>query len=205
MKSLLLNRSAVTALLCAAAVSPAVLAYEMGDWAVHVGVHEVSPKNDNHDVVGVESATSLTANVVYFFTPTIAADLLVAAPFKHDITLNNGGSEVGSTRHLPPTLSLVWYPNLSETWHPFIGAGINYTMFFEEDTKGALAGSRLKLDDSVGVAASAGVAYSFSPNWAVVLDARYMKIETEAHLDGASLGDVEIDPFIYGAAIEYRF
>ncbi len=205
MKQLVPNPIALVLGLAVSAVCPAALAYDQGDWAVHVGVHQVDPKSDNHEIVGVESATGLTANLLYFFTPTIATDLLVALPFKHDITLNGDGSEVGSTRHLPPTLSLVWYPQLSPTWHPFVGAGINYTLFFEEHTRGALDGTRLKLDDSVGPALQAGLAYTLSPHWSLTVDARYMQIRTDAHLNGDSLGEVEIDPFTYGAGIEYRF
>ena len=187
--------------LCCAAAS----AYEAGDWTARVGLHYVDPKSDNHEVVGVDGSAGVTASVAYFATPTIAVDLLVALPFEHDITLNSDGSTVGSTQHLPPTLSLMWYPRLSDRWQPFVGAGVNYTLFFEEDTEGALAGSRLKLDESIGAAFAAGLEYTLTPKISLVLDVRYMDIDTEAELDGASLGDVHIDPWAYGASVGYRF
>ena len=187
-----------------ALAAPLAHAYDGGDWLVRVGSHYVDPKSDNSDIVNVDGAFGLTGSVDYFVTPQLAVDLLLAVPYQHDINLN-GGDKVASTRHLPPTLSLVWYPQLSETVHPFIGAGLNYTMFFDEKTTGALAGSKLKLDDSFGIAGVVGVAVDFGPKWSVSADVRYFDIDTKAKLDGASIGDVAIDPFGYGLSVGYRF
>lgn len=200
-----LNRTALALSLCASALSPAATAYDQGDWVARAGVHYVMPKDDNHETVSVDSAPGITGSIAYFVAPAFAVDLLLALPFEHDITLNDGGSEVGSTQHLPPTLSLVWYPQVSDRFHPFVGAGINYTIFFEEETKGALAGTKLELDDSFGPAAVIGAEWTLSPKWTIMVDTRYLQIESEAKLNGASLGDVEIDPFAVGAAVGYRF
>ena len=181
------------------------LAYETGDWVARVGAHRVNPQGDNHEVVSVEGATSVTGGVTYFVAPHFGIDLLLAAPFKHDIELESDGSKVGSTRHLPPTLSLMWYPDLSERLQPFLGMGLNYTTFFEEQTSGALEGAKLRLDDSFGVAFAAGLEYRFATDLSVIVDVRYFEIDTHAHLDGASLGKVHIDPMAFGAAIGYRF
>lgn len=193
------------ACLVAALASPAAMAYEAGDWDARISVHHLVPKDKNHDVVSVESSTGITGSVEYFFTPTLAADLLVAVPFQHDVSLNGGGGDVAETRHLPPTLSLMWYPDVAERVRPFVGAGINYTMFFDEKTRGALDGSKLKLDDSVGVAFTAGIDIKLPEPWTLMVDARYFDIDTEAHLDGSSLGDIHIDPYAIGAALGYRF
>lgn len=190
--------------LLAAAASSAAQAYESGDWLVRVGSHYVEPKSDNHAVVNVDGAFGLTGSVVYFLRPTLAVDLLLAYPYSHDINLNGGG-QVASTDHLPPTLSLVWYPDVSETWHPYFGAGLNYTMFFDEETEGALAGSKLELDDSFGVAAVAGIDVDLNEHWGISADIRYFDIDADATLDGADLDDVEIDPFGYGLSVRYRF
>lgn len=187
------------------AFAPTAQAYEAGDWITRIGAHYVDPKSDNHDVVGVDAAPGLTGSIQYFVTPHLAADLLLAVPFRHDITLNGDGSTVASTRQLPPTLSLVWYPGSPKGWHPFVGAGINYTLFFDEDTRGALEGTDLKLDDSFGLALVAGAAFDLSPRWELMVDVRYIDIDTDASLDGADLGTVEIDPFAYGFAVGYRF
>ncbi len=186
-------------------VSNAALAHESGEITARVGSHYVVPDSDNGDVVDVKSAFGLTGGVQYFICPSLAVDLLVAAPFKHDIALKSGGGDVASTRHLPPTLSLVWYPQISETFKPFVGAGLNYTLFFDEKTRGALAGTRLSLDNSFGAAFVAGLDVAIDPRWSVVADVRYLDIDSKARVDGDSIGTVTVDPVGYGLALAYRF
>ncbi|MDM4769109.1 OmpW family protein [Solimonas sp. SE-A11] len=187
----------------ALAAAPATQAYEAGDVLLRGGIHYVSPKSDNHDTLEVQAAASLTASVEYFLQPQWAIDLLVAVPFKHAVELN--GTEVASTRHLPPTLSLVWYPAVNGPWHPYVGAGLNYTIFFDEDTQGPIAGQKLKLDPSLGLAAVAGIDWDIDDRWGVALDVRYMDIDTDGTLDGASLGTFEIDPLAVGLSARYHF
>jgi len=82
---------------------------------------------------------------------------------------------------------------------------VNWTIFFDEDTKGPLAGANLKLDDSVGLAAQLGVDIALNENWFINADVRYMDIETDADVDGASIGTVQIDPLIAGVSVGFRF
>lgn len=190
---------------CATLLCTAASAREAGDLMVRLGAHYVDPKSDNHDVVNVDGAASVTIAATYFVTPTLAVDLLGAVPFKHDIDLNADGSEVASTKHLPPTLSLAWFPETSIALKPFVGVGMNYTLFFDEKTKGALDGVKLKLDDSVGIAFMGGVMYDFTDTLSLMVDARYMDIDSKAKLNGDGIGDVHIDPWAYGASVVYRF
>lgn len=179
-------------------------AYQAGDWLGRVGSHYVDPKSDNSDIVSVDGSFGLTGSIVYFVKPTIAIDLLLAVPLSHDIKLNGGG-KVADTRELPPTLSVVWYPQVSEVWHPFIGVGINHTMFFDESTQGALDGTKLHLADSTGIAGMAGVDFAINQKLSLMLDVRYMDIDTHAKVNGSSIGNVDIDPMGYGLALGYRF
>ncbi|MDH4020936.1 MAG: OmpW family protein [Xanthomonadales bacterium] len=179
-------------------------AFEPGDWLVRVGASYVNPASDNHDVVSVESATSATINFTYMMTDIWALEVLAAYPFKHDIELHDG-SKVGSTKHLPPTVSLQYHFRPTEQFQPYVGVGINYTNFFSEKTQGALEGTDLSLGDSWGLAGQIGFDVMFNDDWFFNFDVRYIDIDTKAKLDGASLGTVEIDPWIFGAHIGYRF
>ena len=179
-------------------------AFEPGDWLVRVGASYVSPTSNNHDVVSVESATSATINFTYMMTDIWALEVLAAYPFKHDIELHDG-SKVGSTKHLPPTVSLQYHFRPTEQFQPYVGVGINYTNFFSEKTQGALEGTDLSLGDSWGLAGQIGFDVMFNDDWFFNFDVRYIDIDTKAKLDGASLGTVEIDPWIFGAHIGYRF
>ena len=176
---------------------------ESGEWLVRVGANTVAPQSNNHDIVEVDDATMLTFNATYFATPNWAVELLAAAPFEHDVDLVGGGT-VATVKHLPPTLSAQYHFNPDGAVRPYVGAGINWTLFFEEDTTGALAGSRLSLDDSVGPAGQLGVDFSVSDRWFINIELRYIKIESKATLDGASLGDVEIDPWTFGLNVGVR-
>lgn len=177
-----------------------------GDLLLRVGAHSVNPKSNNHPVVNVDSAASLTLNATYFLTDNLAVDVLGAVPFKHDINLNAGGSKVGSTKHLPPTIGLQYHflPDAA-VFRPYVAAGLNYTFFFSTDTQGALAGKRLDLGSSFGLAGEIGADFIINDAWSINVDARYMKIGTTARLDGASLGKVNIDPYAYGIMISRRF
>lgn len=192
------------ALLGATLAVPAAQAQQAGDWLWRVGVHNVRPKSDNHTVVNVDAAASLTFSATYMLTPQWAVEVLGGLPFKHDIRLNGGG-KVGSAKHLPPTVSLQYHFNPDGALRPFLGAGVNYTLFFDEKTRGALADSSLKLRDSWGLAAQAGVDIQLNEDWFATIDGRWMDIDTRARVDGASIGTVEIDPYAFGLAIGRRF
>ncbi len=177
---------------------------EAGDILVRAGAHVIDPKSDNHDLVKVDSATMFTFEVSYFVTPNWAVELLAATPFRHDIDLVSGG-RVATTKHLPPTLSLQYHFQPEGRFRPYVGAGVNWTMFFQENARGALEGARLSLGDSVGPAVQLGVDIPIAQQWFVNLEARYIGLETKAKLNGESLGDVEIDPWAFGMNIGWRF
>jgi len=179
-------------------------AFEPGDWLVRVGASYVNPASDNHDVVSVESATSATINFSYMMTDVWAVEVLAAYPFKHDLELLDG-TKIGSTKQLPPTVSLQYHFRPTEQFQPYLGFGINYTNFFSEKTTGPLVGTDLNLGDSWGLAGQIGFDVLFNDNWFFNFDVRYIDIDTKAKLDGLSLGKVEIDPWVYGAHVGFRF
>jgi outer membrane protein len=195
---------ALLATLAVAAISSTAQAQETSQWIWRSGVHSVQPKSDNHDIVNVDASTMLTFNGTYLFAPNWGVEVLAALPFDHDINLNGGG-KVAETKQLPPTLSVQYHFNPSGIVRPYVGAGLNYTLFFSEDTAGALSGSKLELDPSIGPAAQVGLDVSIGSTWFVNIDARWMDIDTDVKLDGESLGTVEVDPYAYGISIGRRF
>ncbi|MDY0068040.1 MAG: OmpW family outer membrane protein [Steroidobacteraceae bacterium] len=197
-------RLTCVAALTALAATPVVHAQDAGRWIWRAGMHTVQPKSHNHSVVNVDSAAMLTFSGAYKFTPHLGVEVLGGAPFKHDINLNGGG-QVAETKHLPPTVSLQYYVNPNSAVRPYVGLGLNYTLFFSEETTGALAGSKLELDPSFGLAAQAGVDIAFATDWFINLDARWIDIDTDAKLDGAHIGSVEIDPYVFGVSIGRSF
>lgn len=117
--------------------APSVFAgREAGDWIFRAGMTNVNPKQSNGSVadltINVDDATTLSLTGVYMFTPNLGIELLASLPFEHDV--NVGGVQFGSTKQLPPTLNLQYYGNASGNYHPYIGAGVNYTDFFSQKT-----------------------------------------------------------------------
>ena len=192
------------------AVSAALLlslpaaAWEAGEFILRGGFHNINPQSDNGPVVEVDDATMFTFNGTYMIDRHWGVELLAALPFEHDISLN-GGPKVGSTKHLPPTLSLQYHFIPEGKIQPYVGLGVNWTIFFDEDTRGPLAGADLDLDDSVGLAAQVGVDIALNEHWFINGDIRFMDIDSDAEVDGASIGTVQIDPLIAGISIGFKF
>jgi outer membrane protein len=186
------------------ALAGAAQAAEPSDWILRVGAHDVAPKSDNHSVVNVDDAKTLTFNLTRMLDEHWAVELLAALPFRHDIPLNGGG-KVADVTHLPPTLSVQYHFSREAKVRPYLGLGLNATIFFSEDTTGALAGQDLELDTSFGLATQAGLDIDLSDSWFLNADVRWLDIDTDAKLGGTSLGSVAIDPFTFGISVGRRF
>lgn len=204
-----------THLLAPLAVSAALLfsapamAQEAGSWTFGVGAHVVSPKSGNGSLAGgtldadVGDNWRPTVTAEYFFRDNWGIEILASLPFQHDIELN--GAKAGSTKHLPPTVSLQYHFAGSEKVKPFLGAGVNYTIFFSQDTTGPLTGTDLDLDNSWGLAAHAGLDFAVGTNKWLRVDARWIDIDTDVKVNGSDVGTVNIDPMVYGAAFVWQF
>lgn len=197
-----MKKSKQAALLAVAACGLASAGASAGDWLFRAGVHNVAPKSNNHPVVNVDSAASLTVSATYFVSQHWAVEVLGAVPFTHDVNLNANGAKVAEVTHLPPTVTLQYHfaPDAAR-FRPYVGAGLNYTLFYSEKTQGALAGNKLELGNSSGVAAEVGLDIALNDAWAVNLNARWFDIDTKATLGGASLGTVNVDPYAIGLMV----
>ncbi|MGB1236761.1 MAG: OmpW/AlkL family protein [Pseudomonadales bacterium] len=198
------------ALLCAA-ISAAILnapqlrAHQSGDLIVRAGLASVQPNDSASGTLGslnagVKSNSQLGLTATYMLSDHLGLELLAATPFTHDITSN--GSVIGETKQLPPTLSVQYYPmQASSAYQPYVGVGVNYTAFFEEQS----SLGNLELDDSWGASVQAGIDYHISDN--VLLNAAvwYIDIDTDAKLNGNSVGTVSVDPWVYMIGVGYKF
>ena len=185
-------------------LSSAANAYEKGDWLLRVGAGNVDPKSSNGLVVSVDSGAALVFNGTYFFTPNVAFEILAATPFSHDIKLAATGDKIGETKHLPPTFSLQYHFDTQSAFRPYVGAGLNYTLFFDEEIDSAVA-SDLSLDASFGLAAQLGADFDISDTMFLNFDLRWIDINTDAELDGSALEEVEIDPMVYSLTLGWKF
>lgn len=193
--------------LASAALAFPALAQSAGDMTLGLGVASVMPKDGNGTLAGaaadVGNSVRPSITFEYFIRDNLGIEVLGALPFKHDIAL--GGAFVGTTKQLPPTVSLNYHIPTGGKVTPFVGVGLNYTTFFSEDTRGALDGTSLKLGDSWGLAAHAGLDFRVSEKAAIRVDVRWIDIDSRVRVDGARMGTANIDPLVYGAAYVMKF
>ncbi|MCL7940975.1 outer membrane beta-barrel protein [Halomonas sp. ATCH28] len=188
--------------------STQAFAYGAGDFFTRVGVAKVEPKSDNGSLadgafdVDVQDDSAFAFTLGYRFTDKLGVELLAAEPFDHDIELND--ANLASTDHLPPTLTLQYYPlgGTEACVQPYAGIGVNYTRFSDEKIA---TGADFELDDSWGAAGQLGVDLLIDDNWALNAAAWYLDIDTDASLDGNDIGKVEIDPVVVMAGLSFRF
>lgn len=197
----MIKTTAVACLVALAGLSSQAFAYDKGDFVVRAGAVLVDPQGDGalNGALDVDDNTQLGINMTYMFTDNIGLGVLGATPFEHDITLN--GAKIGSTKHLPPTITAQYHFDTGSAFKPYVGVGLNYTVFFEEES----TLGDLELDDSVGVAFEAGVDYWVNDKWGVNFSIWKADIDSDAKLDGADLDTVEIDPLVYLLAASYKF
>jgi len=150
-------KKALTLALVTAAVTAGSVgahAYQADDWIVRVGAINVDPDEDSDNIVlptepatvldgvDVDDAWAVSIIPVFMATDEFGIELLLATPFEHDISVAGTNLDAGSAKQLPPTLSLQWYPRGGqEGWQPYIGIGVNYTIFFDEEVDGDLEGA----------------------------------------------------------------
>ncbi|WP_295717951.1 OmpW family outer membrane protein [uncultured Halovibrio sp.] len=187
------------------AAAPA-LAYDKGDTIVRGGIASVVPGGSYSSDLNLRADSDIQAgaSISYMMTDNMSVNLLAATPFEHDIEMSGAGT-IGSTKHLPPTVTVSWFPLAGQNlaFKPYIGAGVNYTTFFDESLDGSNAS--LKLDDSIGPAAQVGVDVPLDESWSVGAAAYYADIDTDLTVAGKDQGTVEIDPMIYRLHVGYSF
>jgi len=192
-----------SALMLAPIASHAACFDEARPWSLRLGGHVVDSIGGHSDTaagdISIRSKAAVTFNVDYRICKQLSVDLLAALPITQGIAIN--GSRVASTQHLPPVLSLQYHPMGDAAIDPFVGVGVNRTLFFRE----ALPGARLQLSNTWGVAAQAGVDWHLNADWAVGADLRYLQIKPDASVDGTPIGKVKINPLAYGMTVSYRF
>jgi outer membrane protein len=198
-----------------------VQAREAGDWVIRAGVSHIDPKSTNGSIgelgvdVVVDSASMLTFDGTYMFSDNFGLELLAALPFKHDVNIDDGtdSAKVATVKHLPPTLSGVWNFNPQGKLQPYVGLGVNWTIFFDESEKGLLddLDASLKLKNSLGFAAVVGLDVMLTERMFLNGNIRYMDIDSDVKITVP--GDpnlvvratAEIDPWVYAINIGWVF
>ena len=217
--------------LALAIAAPLAHAHKAGDIIVRAGAVTVDPREDSgpiqHAALGtvagsgatLDSNTQLGLNFAYMVTDKVGIELLAATPFTHTVgvrdmpgTYAGLNGELAEITHLPPTLSAVVYPlDSKSTFQPYLGVGLNYTIFFDEEVTSSAEAKGFKgmsLDSSWGLAFQVGADFMLTDSLMVNAQVRYIDISTTGttRLNGDKVTvDVDVDPMVYMVGLGYKF
>jgi len=188
------------------------------NWIFRGTIAYVDPNDDSGEVLGggvsTDAALGLGLSFTYMIDDHWGVEILAATPFSHDIVGTGvlSGLDIGETKQLPPTVSVTYTWGESTTYH--IGAGLNYTKFFDEQTDSALTAAldatstKLELDASTGLSVQFGFDTPISDNWNITGGVYYKDIDTTADIfvDGTKAASVEvqIDPIVWMIGVSTR-
>jgi outer membrane protein len=190
------------ALLLAGSVTGA-MAQGLGEspWQIRLrSVHLDSVNKDTTPLgLSIDNKTFAEIDFTYFFSKNLAAELALTTHQKQRVYAN--GTDIGSFKHLPPTLLMQYHFTDFEGFKPYVGGGVAYTRF-----SGVSLPPGVTLDShSWGTAFQVGVDFPIDKNWSINLDVKKTYIRTDVYADGNSLGRLRVDPMLLGVGIGYRY
>lgn len=216
------NLTLAAAALAMTMASGAAMAQTTGDWQVArkgdlivTGrVTQVSSDADDAitNAAGVASGLNVevgddimpTLGFTYFLTDHIAVEAILGAT-QHEIRAQGGATDVAvhETWVLPPVVTLQYRPMPEARVSPYVGAGVNYMLFFDGEDKN---GFKVDLDDGFGYALQAGADVALTGPWTLNVDVKKVWFDTEATInDGALKSDVGLDPWVVSLGIGRKF
>ena len=186
--------------LLALALIAALPATALADnWMMRVRAIDIVP-DVSSSLPGLDVSSEWVPEVdfTYFLTPNIGVELILGTA-RHEVTL--GGASLGKLNHLPPTLTLQYHFQPTPTIKPYVGAGVNYTRFYNVDLAPGLSIDK----NSFGGALQAGVDIAVTKNGYINLDVKKIWIDTAVKSGGVKLTTLDIDPVVWGVGYGFRF
>ncbi len=185
-----------------------------GDWIVTGRITDVSSGADDSIFtsggvdtglnVDVGNSTMPTLGFTYFLTDNISVEAILGAT-QHEIRAQGGATDVAvhETWVLPPVVTLQYRPAPEARVSPYVGAGINYMLFFEGKDQN---GFTVDLEDGFGYALQAGADVALTGPWTLNVDVKKVWFDTEATVNGGALtSDVNLDPLVVSVGIGRKF
>jgi len=198
-----------TALTAASAAEADFKAKSAGDIVIRARGIYVTPSESSSlsapgGDVNVGNDTVPEVDFSYFLTDNVALEL-IAATTRHTVNGSGtlSGTNLGKVSLLPPTLTVQYHFMPKERFSPYVGAGLNYTFFYNVDSGVA---SSVHYDNHIGYALQAGADYALSGPWSLNVDVKKIFLRTNVNVGGGAVtGKVDLDPWIFGLGIGYRF
>ncbi|MDM0014277.1 OmpW family outer membrane protein [Variovorax sp. J22P168] len=207
-----------TAVLGGLCALPAAAQEAQGNWLVRARAVRIDTANKSDpipslavpaDAITVSNKTIPEIDISYFFTPNIAAELVLTVPQKHTVTVEQsalgGPVDIGTFKQLPPTLMLQYHFMPEATIRPYVGAGLNYTRISGVNLFVPTVGALDLKQNSYGLALGAGIDIAIAKNVFLNFDVKKVQMRTDVTRLGQTLSTVKVDPWLFGAGVGYRF
>jgi len=185
-----------------------------GTWLVDVRATSVAPDESgaiftaaNVDTgldVKIDSDTIPSLGISYFLTDKVAVELILGTS-KHTISATTAPTDtaVHDTWVLPPVLSVQYHPLPAARFSPYVGAGINYMIFYKGKDRNGFA---VDVDNGFGYSLQAGADIALSGPWSLNVDVKKVFFETDANINhGALKSSVTIDPMVVSVGVGRKF
>ena len=201
------------ALVCAAALMgvSATATAQDGPWQIRVRAIDIVPDESSTVSIGgearVDSAIMPELDITYFWTENFSTELILATT-KHNVSARGtalGDLSLGDVWVLPPTLTFQYHANPGGKFRPYVGAGVNYTIFYD-DNPGDVGS--IKYEDGFGLALQAGVDIDINNDsgWFFNADVKRIWLNTDVEINGGGVtADVDLNPWVFGIGFGKRF
>ena len=189
------------AALALALAVPAAMAQDTGNWLVRARALRLDSADKDSTGLGltINNKTFPEVDISYFLAPNFALELILTYPQKQ--TVYSNGSEIGSFKHLPPTLTAQYHVTGLSGFRPYVGAGVNYTNISDVRILNGAVGLK---HNSYGLAAQLGVDVPVG-GWLLNFDVKKVQIKTNVYLNSADRGEFKVDPTLFSIGIGKRF
>jgi outer membrane protein len=197
-------------LAAAVAVVPLLPAHaqDTGTWLVRARALHLDAANKDGTGFGlsINNKTFPEVDISYFFSPNLAAELILTYPQKQTIHSRAVGADIGSFKHLPPTLTLQYHVTGLGGFRPYVGAGLNYTNLSSIRFSSNVDALSLSLKrNSVGWAVQAGVDVPIGGGRLLNADIKKVQIDTTVYSGGTAVGKFKVDPTLVSFGVGKRF
>lgn len=213
MKLKMLAATMAVAVAASPALAQDVRGKRGGDIVLGAGVIAVFPSNGGNTTIGGTPHASNTAtpqlDLTYFLSPNFAVNV-IAATTRHDVSVRGlpggGAVDLGRVWLLPPTVTLQYHAMPTSRLSPYVGLGVNYTVAYSEGGSRSPGITDVDVRNAWGFGVNVGVDYEVTPNWLVNLDVKRLWLQPDVRVNGGAVrGEAELDPWIIGASVRYRF
>ena len=218
--------SAITAL-TALTFGSAAQAQSQGSWLVRGGIMQLAPQVTSGTLSapslagaqsGVSNSTQYAGGVTYMLSNSVAIDLPLALPFKHNLYGTGsiaGVGKIGDTKAIPATVMVQYrFGEASGMFRPYLGLGVTYAKFDGEHTTAVLSGltggtpltpTTLSIQSKLAATMQVGASYKIDERWFVDGAITKTPLKTRNTLSTGQTLDITLNPIGISLGVGMRY